>query len=86
MGLHTIPPITRLDLASVVLPESHPAAPSVRTVPVFGYLIEHPDGVVVVDADPGLREAAVSSIRRIKALRPDAVHFSHCAAFHRGGA
>lgn len=31
-----------------------------------------------VDPDPGLRRAAVESIRRIKSLRPSAVYFSHC--------
>ncbi|MEM9563312.1 MAG: MBL fold metallo-hydrolase [Actinomycetota bacterium] len=34
-----------------------------------------------VDPDPALQDAAVDSIRRIKALEPDVVHLSHCAAF-----
>ncbi|MEL6983768.1 MAG: MBL fold metallo-hydrolase [Actinomycetota bacterium] len=34
-----------------------------------------------VDPDPALQEAAVDSIRRIKALNPEIVHLSHCAAF-----
>ncbi len=37
-----------------------------------------------VDPDPELREAAVDSIRRIKALNPDIIHLSHCAAFTPG--
>ncbi len=34
-----------------------------------------------VDLDPELQEAAVDSIRRIKALNPDVILLSHCAAF-----
>lgn len=36
-----------------------------------------------VDAVPDLQLAAVESIRRLKALDPDVVHFSHCPARHR---
>ena len=35
-----------------------------------------------VDAVDGLQQAAVDSIRRVKALHPQAVHLSHCGA-HR---
>lgn len=34
-----------------------------------------------VGPDPRLQAAAVDSIRRIKALQPEVIHLSHCAAF-----
>ena len=34
-----------------------------------------------VDPVPELQAAAVESIRRLKALEPEVVHLSHCAAY-----
>jgi len=34
-----------------------------------------------VDPNPELQEAAIDSIRRIKALNPDVIHLSHCPVF-----
>ena len=49
MTLPAMPRITRLDLAHVVLPEGHPAAAHGRSVPVHGFLIEHPVGPILVE-------------------------------------
>lgn len=40
--------ITRLNLGHVNLPDWHPRADDL-TCPLYGYVIEHPDGIVVVD-------------------------------------
>ena len=53
MALHALPPVERLELASVRLPESHPADSRGGPVPVYGYLIRHPDGPIVVDTGVG---------------------------------
>jgi N-acyl homoserine lactone hydrolase len=53
MALRELPPITRLDLARVELPASHPAAELGRSISVHGFLIEHPDGAIVVDTGVG---------------------------------
>ena len=53
VGLAEMPPILRLDLATVELPEAHPAAHRGRTVPVYGYCILHPDGPILVDTGVG---------------------------------
>jgi glyoxylase-like metal-dependent hydrolase (beta-lactamase superfamily II) len=52
-GLASMPRIERLDLAVVELPAGHPASSRGRSVPVYGYAIEHPDGVIVADTGVG---------------------------------
>jgi len=56
VALRPLPRIERLDLATVELPDGHPAAALGRTVPVYGYLIDHPDGPLVVDTGVGAHE------------------------------
>jgi hypothetical protein len=34
-----------------------------------------------VDPDPDLEQAAVDSMRRLKALEPEIIHLSHCDAY-----
>ena len=53
MALTQMPRITRLDLALLELPESHPAAALTRSVAVYGFLIDHPDGAILVDTGVG---------------------------------
>lgn len=53
MALNEMPAITILDLAIVELPESHPAAELGLSVDVHGFLIEHPDGAILVDTGVG---------------------------------
>jgi hypothetical protein len=128
MALRELPKVERLDLAVVTLPDGHPSGDlsGDLSVPVYGFLIDHPDGAIVVDTgvgegnafiddahrpvradlgealgalgaelsdvvivaanvdpDDDLRKAAVESIRRLKALRPRAIHLSHCPLHHR---
>jgi N-acyl homoserine lactone hydrolase len=64
MALRALPRVERLDLAWVELPESHPAASHGRSVPVYGYLIDHPDGPIVVDTGVGHGNAFVDEAYR----------------------
>jgi hypothetical protein len=49
LTLRSLPRIERLELAVLELQEGHPAASAGRSVPVYGYLIDHPDGPILVD-------------------------------------
>jgi N-acyl homoserine lactone hydrolase len=53
VALRSLPRIERLDLAVLTLPEWHPEAPNQPTAPVYGYVIDHPDGPIVVDTGVG---------------------------------
>lgn len=64
-----------------------------RRVVIGAQMVWHADeladevaSVENVDPDPALQKAAIDSIRRIKALNPEIIHLSHCAAFDPGGA
>lgn len=52
----------------------------------FDELVDEVASVENVAPVPALQEAAVDSIRRIKALDPDVIYLSHCAASDLGGA
>lgn len=51
MTLPSLPPIHRLLLAEMTCPDFHPTPG--EDVEVFGYLVEHPDGAVLVDTGIG---------------------------------
>ena len=51
--LRELPTITRLDLATVTLPDWHPEAVNSPDCVVYGYAVDHPDGVVVFDTGVG---------------------------------
>lgn len=53
MSLSGLPPIHRLDLATVTLPDWHPEAARTPICPVYGYAIDHPDGVILFDTGVG---------------------------------
>ncbi|MHB1519632.1 MAG: MBL fold metallo-hydrolase [Acidimicrobiales bacterium] len=53
MALTTMPRIERLHLSEVMLPVGHPAARGERRAVVFGYVIDHPDGAIVIDTGVG---------------------------------
>ena len=53
MALTRMPRIERLDLARVELPVDHPAAELGRSIAVHGFLIDHPDGAILVDSGVG---------------------------------
>ncbi len=64
MALSQMPRITRLDLARLQLPESHPAAELGRSVAVYGFLIEHPAGAILVDTGVGFHNALIDDLYR----------------------
>jgi len=73
--LSVMPRITQLDLAVVELPESHPAADLGRSVAVHGYLIEHPDGAILVDTGVGFGNDLIDEL-----YRPDRVDLGELLA------
>lgn len=62
MALHELPSVTELNLASVELPDTHPAATLGRTVPVHGFLIRHPDGPILVDTGVGFGNQFIDEV------------------------
>ncbi len=64
MALAELPRGTQLDLATVELPGSHPAAIQERVVPVHGFLIHHPDGMILVDSGVRFGNAFIDELYR----------------------
>lgn len=62
MALRVMPTVRRLGLSTISLPEHHPAAPLGRSVPVYGFLIEHPDGPILVDTGVGFGNAFIDEL------------------------
>ncbi len=62
MSLAALPRIERLDLATVELPADHPAASLGRSVAVHGFVIDHPDGVILVDTGVGFGNALIDEL------------------------
>ncbi len=62
MGLARLPRIERLDLATLELPGTHPAADLGRSVAVHGFLIDHPDGAILVDTGVGFDNAFIDEV------------------------
>ena len=60
--LTALPRIERLDLAVVTLPHWHPEAKNQATVPVYGYVIAHPDGPIVFDTGVGFDSARIDEL------------------------
>jgi len=48
-----LPPVVQLHLATVTLPDWHPAAVESTECVVYGYAIDHPDGLIVFDTGVG---------------------------------
>jgi N-acyl homoserine lactone hydrolase len=66
MPLARMPRIERLDLATIELPPDHPAADLGTSIPVHGFLIDHPDGAILVDTGVGYGNAFIDEV-----FRPD---------------
>jgi N-acyl homoserine lactone hydrolase len=62
MPLSEMPRIERLDLATLELPAEHPAADLGRSVAVHGFLIDHPDGPILVDTGVGFGNAFIDEL------------------------
>jgi len=63
-----MPRIERLRLADLVLPEDHPEAHRSRDAVVFGFAIDHPDGIVIVDTGVGIGNAFIDEMYRARVL------------------
>jgi len=63
-----MPRIERLRLADLTLPADHPEAKRSREAVVFGFAIDHPDGVIVVDTGVGRGNAFVDEVYRPSVL------------------
>lgn len=61
MPLTTMPTVTRLDLATVTLPDWHPEAAD-GLCAVYGYVIHHPDGPIVIDTGVGRGHALIDEM------------------------
>lgn len=59
-----MPAVARLDLAMVELPDWHPEAASTPQCPVYGYVIDHPDGAIVVDTGVGVGNGFIDEVYR----------------------
>jgi N-acyl homoserine lactone hydrolase len=62
MALDKLPRVAQLELASMELPDSHPAASLGRTIPVHGFLIHHPDGPILVDTGVGFENEFIDDL------------------------
>ncbi len=62
MALRVIPRIERLHLSDLTLPENHPEAHRSRKAVVFGFAIDHPNGVIVVDTGVGRGNAFIDAM------------------------
>ena len=56
-------------MARVEFPEDHPAARLGRTVDVYGFLIDHPDGVILVDTGVGFGNPFIDELYRPSRVR-----------------
>lgn len=71
MSLARMPRIERLDLARVELPHDHPAADLGLSVAVHGFLIDHPDGVILVDTGVGFGNDVIDELYQPRRERLD---------------
>lgn len=62
MSLRDLPRIVRLDLSVVELPEWHPEAQNQTSVPVYGYVIDHPDGAILFDTGVGFGNEFIDEV------------------------
>src|SRR5262245_28625188 len=63
-----MPRIERLRLADLTLPEDHPEAKRSREAVVFGFAIDHPEGIIVVDTGVGRGNAFIDEAYRPSVL------------------
>jgi hypothetical protein len=60
MSLAEMPGVERMLLAVVeAVPEWHPVYATFEPFPVFGWVVRHPDGPIVVDTGVGIGNAAI---------------------------
>ncbi len=71
MVLPSLPRVERLELATVTLPDWHPEAANQTTTPVYGYVIDHPDGAIVFDTGVGFGNEFIDEVYRPEQLHLD---------------
>lgn len=71
MVLTVLPRVERLDLAVLTLPAWHPEAAGGAASPVHGYVIDHPDGAIVVDTGVGEGNEFIDEVYEPRRLRLD---------------
>jgi glyoxylase-like metal-dependent hydrolase (beta-lactamase superfamily II) len=64
-----------LDLAVLVLPDWHPEAANQATVPVYGYVILHPDGPILFDTGVGFGNQFIDEV-----YEPECAHLGDVLA------
>lgn len=69
MALRSLPRIERLDLSVVTLPEWHSEVSNQATAPVYGYVIDHPDGAIVVDTGVGFGNGFIDEVYRPRSVQ-----------------
>lgn len=62
MSLPTMPAIVRLELATLVLPDWHPEAYRSPSCVVYGYAVDHPDGVILFDTGVGAGDDLIGEL------------------------
>ncbi len=72
MPLRSLPPVHRLHLATVTLPDWHPEAANQPTAPVYGYVIDHPDGSILFDTGVGFGNELIDELYAPSRARLDA--------------
>ena len=77
MSLRALPRVIRLDLSMVELPDWHPEAPNQATVPVFGYVIDHPDGAILFDTGVGFGNDFIDEVYTPRSERLDRALAEH---------
>ncbi len=71
MPLARMPRIERLDLSQIELPAEHPAFALGQSVAVHGFLIDHPDGVILVDTGVGFGNDFIDDLYQPRRERLD---------------
>lgn len=81
-----MPRIVRLELASLVLPHWHPEAYRSASCAVYGYAVDHPDGVILFDTGVGAGNDLIDELydpdwlALEDALRPHSMGIAEVAA------
>lgn len=62
VSLHELPRIVQLQLATLALPDWHPEAHRTPTCLVYGYAVDHPDGLIVFDTGVGANSELIDEL------------------------
>lgn len=76
--MRELPRIVQLNLASLVLPAWHPEAHRSPSCVVYGYAVDHPDGVIVFDTGVGADSQLIDEL-----YDPDLVQLDQVLNGHR---